>query len=130
MTKVASEKTAQNRRASIPIKAKNTSEMKKIQRQCAKEKWAGKFNLAKIARKDLPWAQFEGSQDILLMPSSTSQVENGYICNSLVLMNLGDKFGKKIVEAKQIPTALNEPLGVLTLRHLPRDNSGSGEVCQ
>ena len=82
--------------------------MKKIQRQCVNKKCACKFNLAKIARKDLPWAQLVGSQDFILMPSSTSQVENGYTSNSLVLMNLGDKLGKKIVEAKDIDWAWNQ----------------------
>ena len=115
MTKVAREKKVQNSRASIPIKAKNTSEMKNIQRQCVNKKCACKFNLAKIARKDLPWAQLMGSQDFILMPSGTSQVENGYTSNSLVLMNLGDKFGKKILEAKKCATSSNLPIGVLKL---------------
>ena len=115
MTKVASQKTAQNRRASIPIKAKNTTEMKKIQRHCAKKKCVCKFNLTKIARKDLPWAQLVGSQDILLQPSNTHLVENEYLANSLVLMNLGDKFGKKILEAKKKAAASNLPNGVLKL---------------
>ena len=84
-------------------------------RNCVKKKCACKFDLAKLARKDLPWAQLIGSQDIILMPSSTTQEEDGCNCNSLVLMNLGDKFGKKIVESKQRATASNEPLGVLTL---------------
>ena len=89
--------------------------MKKIQRQCVNKKCACKFNLAKIARKDCPWAQLVGSQDFILMPSSTSQVENGYTSNSLVLMNLGDKFGKKILEAKKKATSTNLHKGVLKL---------------
>ena len=84
-------------------------------RNCVKKKCACKFDLAKLARKDLPWAQLIGSQDIILMPSSTTQEEDGCNCNSLVLMNLGDKFGKEILEAKQIATASNSPHGVLTL---------------
>ena len=84
--------------------------------KCVKKKCTCKFDLAKIARKDLPWAQLMGSQDITIRPSSiTTQEENGFTANSLVLMNLGDKFGKKIVESKQRATASNEPLGVLTL---------------
>ena len=87
-----------------------------MERKCGKKNCACKFDLAKLARKDLPWAQLMGSQDITLRPSSiTTQEENGSTANSLVLMNLGDKFGKKIVESKQKATASNEPLGVLTL---------------
>ena len=114
MTKVANEKTSRKRRESVPIK-NNTSEMKKTQRKCVKKKCVCKFSLTNIARKDLPWAQLMGSQDIILMPSSTSQVENGYTSNSLVLMNLGDKFGKKILEAKKGATSSNLPIGVLKL---------------
>ena len=85
-------------------------------RKCVEKKCTCKFDLSKIARKDLPWAQLMGSQDITLRPSSiTTQEENGFTANSLVLMNLGDKFGRKIVESKQSATASNEPLGVLTL---------------
>ena len=81
-------------------------------RECVKKNCACKLDLAKLARKDLPWAQLMGSQDITLRPSSiTTQEENGSTANSLVLMNLGDKFGKKIVESKQRATASNEPLG-------------------
>ena len=99
-------------RESIPRKDNTTSEMT---RKCIKKKCTCKFDLAKIAQKDLPWAQLTGSQDITLMPSSTAQEEGGCNCNSLVLMNLGDKFGKEILEAKQIATASNSPHGVLTL---------------
>ena len=84
-------------------------------RKCIKKKCTCKFDLAKLARKDLPWAQLMGSQDITLMPSSTAQEEDGCNCNSLVLMNLGDKFGNAILEAKQIATDSNSPRGVLTL---------------
>ena len=114
MTKVANQKTSRKRRESVPIK-NNTSEMKKTQRKCVKKKCECKFSLTKIARKASPWAQLMGSQDIILMPSSTSQVENGYTSNSLVLMNLGDKFGKKILEAKKKATRTNLPIGVLKL---------------
>ena len=114
MTKVASDKPAKNRSASIPIK-EHTSEMKNIKRQCVNKKCGCKFSLAKIARKDLLWAQLMGSQDIILMSSSTSQAEKGYISNSLVLMNLGDKFGKKILEAKKKATRSNLPQTVLKL---------------
>ena len=84
-------------------------------RKCVKKKCTCKFDLAKLARKDLPWAQLMGSQDITLMPSSTTLEENGSTANSLVLMNLGHKFGKEILAAKQIATASNSPHGVLTL---------------
>ena len=115
MTKVARQKTAQNRRASIPIKVKNTCEMNKTQRKCVKKKCVCKFSLAKIARKNLPWAQLTGSQDIILMSSSKTQLQNEVTSNSLVLMSLGDKLGKKIIESKQIANTSNLPHGVLTL---------------
>ena len=49
------------------------------------------------------------------MPPNTPRVENGYITNSLVTMNLRDEFGYKILEAKQIATTSNLPYGVLQL---------------
>ena len=89
--------------------------MNKTQRKCVKKKCVCKFSLAKIARKNLPWAQLTGSQDIILMSSSKTQLQNEVTSNSLVLMSLGDKLGKKIIESKQIATTSNLPHGVLTL---------------
>ena len=84
--------------------------------ECQYKNCACKFSLEMIARKDLSWAQLEGSQDIILMPSNTPQVQNEVTSsNSLVLMSLGDELGQMIMEAKEKAATSNLPQGVLEL---------------
>ena len=84
--------------------------------KCQYKNCACKFSLEKIARNDLSWAQLEGSQDIILKPSNTPQVQNEVTSsNSLVLMSLGDKLGEMVMEAKEKAATSNLPQGVLEL---------------
>ena len=88
------------------------------QRKCVKKKCHCKIGLQSIARKNEMWEH--APDDLTLVPSSSPKEENSFTSNSLVLMNLGDKFGKKILEAKKIATAnANDAHGVLKLDTSP-----------